>query len=137
MSAVLGGLQPLTRLLTLCRSLCPVQNIAAEVRTYNTIIGACARAGQPDAAASVYDRMLQDHAVPTATTATALVSAFAKVDQASARVGTIKILCKQVEALTFTLIRRFYCFCTAIAQLHCMAGMHGRNDHIHKLDHCL
>jgi pentatricopeptide repeat protein len=59
-----------------------VQNIAAEVRTYNTIIGACARAGQPEAAASVYERMLQDHAVPTATTATALVSAFAKSDQA-------------------------------------------------------
>ncbi len=59
-----------------------MQNIPAEVRTYNTIIGACARAGQPEAAALVYERMLEDNAAPTATTATALVSAFAKSDQA-------------------------------------------------------
>jgi len=51
------------------------------VRTYNTVIGACARAGQPGAAAAVYRRMLGDGAAPTATTATALVSVFARAGQ--------------------------------------------------------
>lgn len=58
-----------------------LQGTAPEVRTYNTVIGACARAGQPGAAAAVYRRMLGDGAAPTATTATALVSVFARAGQ--------------------------------------------------------
>jgi pentatricopeptide repeat protein len=57
------------------------QGTAPEVRTYNTVIGACSRAGQPGAAAGVYRRMLADGAAPTATTATALVSVFARAGQ--------------------------------------------------------
>lgn len=58
-----------------------LQGTAPEVRTYNTVIGACSRAGQPGAAADVYRRMLADGAAPTATTATALVSVFARAGQ--------------------------------------------------------
>lgn len=37
-----------------------LQGCAPEPRTYNTIISACAKAGQPDAARGVYERMLAD-----------------------------------------------------------------------------
>ena len=56
----------------------PPQGTKPEVRTYNTIINACNRAGQPKAAMRVYERMLADGAQPTATTYTALISAYGK-----------------------------------------------------------
>lgn len=37
-----------------------LQGCTPEPRTYNTIISACAKAGQPDAARGVYERMLAD-----------------------------------------------------------------------------
>ena len=48
------------------------------MRTYNTIISACNRSGQPENALRVYERMLADGAQPTATTYTALISAYGK-----------------------------------------------------------
>lgn len=54
------------------------QGTKPEVRTYNTIISACNRSGQPENALRVYERMLADGAQPTATTYTALISAYGK-----------------------------------------------------------
>ncbi len=51
------------------------------MRTYNTIINACNRSGQAGAALKVYQRMLADGAQPTATTYTALISAYGKTGQ--------------------------------------------------------
>ena len=51
------------------------------MRTYNTIINACNRSGQAGAALKVYQRMLTDGAQPTATTYTALISAYGKTGQ--------------------------------------------------------
>jgi len=58
-----------------------LQGTAPEVRTYNTIINACNRSGQAGAALKVYQRMLTDGAQPTATTYTALISAYGKTGQ--------------------------------------------------------
>ncbi len=55
----------------------------AEVRTYNTIINACNRSGQPEYALKVYERMLGDGVQPTATTYTALISAYGKTGKVS------------------------------------------------------
>jgi pentatricopeptide repeat domain-containing protein 1 len=54
------------------------QGTKAEVRTYNTIINACNRSGQPEHALKVYERMIADGTQPTATTYTALISAYGK-----------------------------------------------------------
>ena len=54
------------------------------MRTYNTIINACNRSGQAGAALKVYQRMLTDGAQPTATTYTALISAYGKTGQVRA-----------------------------------------------------
>ena len=59
-------------------SCCPVQGTKPEVRTYNTIINACNRSQQPEHALKVYDRMISDGTQPTATTYTALISAYGK-----------------------------------------------------------
>ena len=55
-----------------------MQGIKPEVRTYNTIINACNRSGQPEAAMQVYERMVADGMQPSATTYTALISAYGK-----------------------------------------------------------
>lgn len=55
-----------------------LQGVKAEVRTYNTIINVCNRSGQPENALKVYKRMLTDGVEPTATTYTALISAYGK-----------------------------------------------------------
>ena len=55
-----------------------MQGIKPEVRTYNTIINACNRAGLPESALQVYERMIADGAQPSATTYTALISAYGK-----------------------------------------------------------
>ena len=55
-----------------------MQGTKPEVRTYNTIINACNRSGQPEFALKVYERMIADGAQPTATTYTALISAYGK-----------------------------------------------------------
>ena len=55
-----------------------MQGTKPEVRTYNTIINACNRSGQPEYALQVYERMLAEGAQPTATTYTALISAYGK-----------------------------------------------------------
>ena len=57
----------------------PVQAVVPETRTYNTIINACNRSGQPDEGYKVYERMLREGAVPSATTYTALISAYGKI----------------------------------------------------------
>jgi pentatricopeptide repeat protein len=56
------------------------------VRTYNTIISACNRSGQAEHALRVYERMLADGAQPTATTYTALISAYGKTGKASPQI---------------------------------------------------
>jgi pentatricopeptide repeat protein len=58
-----------------------LQGCTPEPRTYNTIIAACSRAGQPAAAAAVYERMLADGVAPTGTTYTSLISAHGKAGQ--------------------------------------------------------
>lgn len=60
-----------------------MQGTKPEVRTYNTIISACNRSGQPENALRVYERMLADGAQPTATTYTALISAYGKTGKVS------------------------------------------------------
>ena len=55
-----------------------MQGTKPEVRTYNTIINACNRSGQPEHALKVYERMIADGTQPTATTYTALISAYGK-----------------------------------------------------------
>ena len=59
----------------------PAQGCTPEPRTYNTIISACSKAGQPGAAAGVYERMLADGVAPTGTTYTSLISAYGKAGQ--------------------------------------------------------
>ena len=59
-----------------------LQGTKPEVRTYNTIISACNRSGQPESALRVYERMLADGAQPTAATYTALISAYGKTGKA-------------------------------------------------------
>ena len=63
---------------------CALQGTKPEVRTYNTIISACNRSGQPESALRVYERMLADGAQPTAATYTALISAYGKTGKARA-----------------------------------------------------
>jgi pentatricopeptide repeat domain-containing protein 1 len=58
-----------------------MQGCSPEPRTYNTIISACSKAGQPAAAAGVYERMLADGVQPTGTTYTSLISAYGKAGQ--------------------------------------------------------
>ena len=53
------------------------------MRTYNTIINACNRSGQPEYALQVYERMLAEGTHPTATTYTALISAYGKTGKVS------------------------------------------------------
>ena len=48
------------------------------MRTYNTIITACNKSGQPDEGLQVYDRMVAAGVAPSATTYTALISAYGK-----------------------------------------------------------
>ena len=55
-----------------------LQGIQAEVRTYNTVISACNKSGQPEQALKIYDRMLAAGLKPSATTFTALISAYGK-----------------------------------------------------------
>ena len=62
-----------------------MQGTKPEVRTYNTILSACNRSGQPEHALRVYERMLADGAQPTATTYTALISAYGKTGKVRAR----------------------------------------------------
>ena len=57
------------------------------MRTYNTIINACNRSGQPEAALQVYERMLADGMQPSATTYTALISAYGKAGKVLPLVG--------------------------------------------------
>ena len=72
----------------------PVQAVVPETRTYNTIINACNRSGQPDEGYKVYERMLREGAVPSATTYTALISAYGKIG----KVGT-QAWCSSVQGL--------------------------------------
>ena len=77
---VATALQP-APLLTTARdpAMRSVQAVVPETRTYNTIINACNRSGQPDEGYKVYERMLREGAVPSATTYTALISAYGKI----------------------------------------------------------
>ena len=68
-----------------------MQGIKPETRTYNTIINACNRSGQAEAALQVYDRMLADGSHPSATTYTALISAYGKA-------GKVRMPAPAVEA---------------------------------------
>ena len=52
------------------------------MRTYNTIITACSRSGQADAAMALYGRMIAAGVKPSSTTYTALISAHGKLGQA-------------------------------------------------------
>lgn len=48
------------------------------MRTYNTIITACNKSGQPEEGLRIYERMVSSGVKPTATTYTALISAYGK-----------------------------------------------------------
>lgn len=52
------------------------QGIQPEVRTYNTIITACNKSGQPEEGLAIYERMAASGVSPSATTYTALISAY-------------------------------------------------------------
>jgi pentatricopeptide repeat protein len=54
------------------------QGIQPEVRTYNTIITACNKGGRPEQGLAIYERMVRAGVAPTATTYTALISAYGK-----------------------------------------------------------
>ncbi len=58
-----------------------MQGIDPEIRTYNTVIIACNMSSQAQEALRVYKRMLAVGAQPTATTYTALISAYGKIGQ--------------------------------------------------------
>ena len=58
-----------------------MQGIQPEVRTYNTIITAYNKAGQPEAALRIYQQMGAAGVKPSATTYTALISAYGKKGQ--------------------------------------------------------
>ncbi len=58
-----------------------LQGIDPEIRTYNTVIIACNMSSQAQEALRVYKRMLAVGAQPTATTYTALISAYGKIGQ--------------------------------------------------------
>lgn len=66
-----------------------IQGTKPEVRTYNTIINACNRSGQPEHALKVYERMIADGTQPTATTYTALISAYGKTGKVASFLRTI------------------------------------------------
>lgn len=51
------------------------------MRTYNSIISACSTAGEPEVGRAVYRRLVDAGKVPTATTFTALISAYGKAGQ--------------------------------------------------------
>ena len=68
-----------------------VQGTKPEVRTYNTIINACNRSGQPEYALQVYERMLAEGAQPTATTYTALISAYGKTGKVRCRCSLLSL----------------------------------------------
>ena len=54
------------------------QGTKPETRTYNTIMTACNRSGQPESAMAVYERMLADGMQPTTGTYTGLITAWGK-----------------------------------------------------------
>jgi len=56
----------------------PQQGIQPEVRTYNTIITACNKSSRPEEGLAIYERMVRAGVKPTATTYTALISAYGK-----------------------------------------------------------
>jgi pentatricopeptide repeat protein len=69
-------------------ALLQLQGTKPEVRTYNTIINACNRSGQPEHALKVYERMIADGTQPTATTYTALISAYGKTGKVMSSLRT-------------------------------------------------
>ena len=95
-SCLSASLRQLASCWTICKSVSlltsahhpatlPVQAVVPETRTYNTIINACNRSGQPDEGYKVYERMLREGAVPSATTYTALISAYGKIGKVGKR----------------------------------------------------
>lgn len=70
------------------------QGCTAEPRTYNTIISACSKGGQPGAALRVYERMLADGVQPTGTTYTSLISAFGKAGQVEEALRVYQVRCR-------------------------------------------
>ena len=70
-----------------------LQGCSPEPRTYNTIISACSKAGQPEAAAAVYQRMLADGVGPTGTTYTSLISAYGKAGQVEEALRVYQVRC--------------------------------------------
>jgi pentatricopeptide repeat domain-containing protein 1 len=73
------------------RAPCSLQNIQAEVRTYNTVISACNKGGQPEQALRVYERMLAAGAKPSATTYTTLISAYGRTGQVEKALGIYQV----------------------------------------------
>jgi pentatricopeptide repeat protein len=55
-----------------------VQGIQPEVRTYNTIITACNKSNKPEQGLKIYERMVAAGVKASATTYTALISAYGK-----------------------------------------------------------
>ena len=105
---------------------CLLQGTKPEVRTYNTIISACNRSGQPENALRVYERMLADGAQPTATTYTALISAYGKTGK----------VCWHQDVGDCTEL--FWLAAAAAATRHAHSTQQGRGDFALLLlqDHC-
>ncbi len=59
------------------------------MRTYNTVISACNKSGQPEQALRVYEKMLAAGVKPSATTYTALISAYGKKGQVRGGAGRV------------------------------------------------
>ena len=74
-----------------------VQGIDPEIRTYNTVIIACNMSSQAQEALRVYKRMLAVGAQPTATTYTALISAYGKIGQLERALQIFQVSCRRAH----------------------------------------
>ena len=63
------------------------------MRTYNTVISACNKSGQPEQALAVYEKMLAAGIKPSATTYTALISAYGKKGQVERALEVFQVRC--------------------------------------------
>ena len=79
-----------------------MQGIDPEIRTYNTVIIACNMSSQAQEALRVYKRMLAVGAQPTATTYTALISAYGKIGQLDRALQIFQVSMQKEKTLCHT-----------------------------------
>ncbi len=103
------------------------------MRTYNTIISACNRSGQPEHALRVYERMLADGAQPTATTYTALISAYGKTGKVSLFPRGSRVLPRMVQGFCLHLrlwqkpATYFWVFCFPMIKDTTVISVYGKH----------